>query len=156
MAELSGYRYRGARACVLLHERAMREFLETWRRARAAGLTLSVDDDPDYASLPALLQHVLSSARGYMTWICKQLSLPDPEIEPAPAVESVEDEAERYVEHLVERWSTPLTEVRGRDFYRPVHASAWKTEYCIDAMLEHAVMHPTRHTFQLREMMGEV
>jgi len=155
MAELDGYRYRGARACVLLHEQALREFLETWRRAQAAGLALPESRDPSYASLAALLQHVLSSARGYMTWICQQLALPDPCIEPPPPVESIESEAERWLEHLLERWRTPLAEVRGRDFYTPVHASAWKTEYCIDAMLEHAVMHPTRHTFQLRELMGE-
>jgi hypothetical protein len=35
-----------------------------------------------------------------------------------------------------------------------IYPSRWGTEYCIDAMLEHAVMHPIRHEFQLRNLMG--
>lgn len=37
----------------------------------------------------------------------------------------------------------------------PEYPSRWKTLYCVDAMLEHAVMHPIRHAFQLEELMGE-
>jgi hypothetical protein len=35
----------------------------------------------------------------------------------------------------------------------PEYPSRWQTRYCIDAMLEHAVMHPIRHAFQLEELM---
>ena len=54
MSDLAGYRYRGARALVLLHERELRAFLATFRRAQAWGVTLPETDDPDYASLAAL------------------------------------------------------------------------------------------------------
>ena len=33
------------------------------------------------------------------------------------------------------------------------YPSEWQTLYSIDSMLEHAVMHPIRHTFQLEELM---
>ncbi len=49
--ELQNYRYRGARALVLLHERAQRALLPVWRRAKAAQITLPSTKDPDYASL---------------------------------------------------------------------------------------------------------
>ena len=38
----------------------------------------------------------------------------------------------------------------------PEYASEWQTRYCIDAMLEHAVMHPIRHRFQLDELLGDL
>ena len=36
---LENYKYRGARACVLLHEKYMKEFLEVWKEAKAKGIT---------------------------------------------------------------------------------------------------------------------
>jgi len=41
-------------------------------------------------------------------------------------------------------------------FYQPEYLAPWKTKYCIDSMLEHAVMHPIRHHFQLKELMDEM
>jgi hypothetical protein len=40
------------------------------------------------------------------------------------------------------------------EFSKPVYSSRWGVNYCVDAMLEHAVMHPERHRFQLLELMG--
>ena len=37
----------------------------------------------------------------------------------------------------------------------PEYPSRWQTRYCIDSMLEHAVMHPIRHAFQLEELMHQ-
>ena len=85
--ELADYRYRGARALVLLHERALRELLPVWRRAKAANVRLPQTTDPHYVSLEALLSHPLRSARGYMTWLCEKLGLPDPGIDPSPEPE---------------------------------------------------------------------
>ena len=151
--ELAHYQYRGARALVLLHDKELREFLEVWRRARAANLTLPATSDPDYASLEALLFHVLRAARGYMTWMCESLGLADPGIEAPPPVERVAAEADRYVEHLLERWRLPLAALPEERFHEPEFRSRWGVLYCVDAMLEHAVVHPVRHAFQLRELM---
>ncbi|MHC4944516.1 MAG: hypothetical protein ACYTG7_15980 [Planctomycetota bacterium] len=153
---LKDYTYRGARAMILLHDRNLREFVDTWKKARASGTSLPAVKDSDYASFDALLRHVLRAARGYMTWICKQLGLPDPGIEPTPEADRIAEAADQYLEHVLNRWmNAPLAELTEKQFYKPEYTAVWKVNYCIDAMMEHAVMHPIRHTFQLRELMGE-
>jgi hypothetical protein len=150
--ELPGYAYRGARALVLLHDRHMREFLRTWKRAHNAGVRLPATDDPDYASREALLHHGLRAARGYMTWLCEKLGLPDPGIEPAPGADTVEKDAERYLEHLLARWRLPLARAEQEEF-GVTHRARWGDDMTCESMLEHAVVHPLRHTFQLEELM---
>jgi hypothetical protein len=54
----------------------------------------------------------------------------------------------------VQCWATPLAQVDADRFERPEYESRWGTRYCIDAMLEHAVMHPIRHAFQLQSLMS--
>ena len=147
-------RYRGARAMVLMHERELRRLVEVWRKAKASGVALPATDDPDYASLEHMLYHVLRAARGYMIWICEKLELPEPQIQPAPPPERVEAEVDRYLEHLLARWRLPLAEVDEARACRPSYKSRWGMDYSIDSMLEHALVHPMRHAFQLEEMLA--
>lgn len=147
------YRSRAVRAMVLLHEEQLRRFLSMWRRALAASVSLPATADPAYASLEALGHHVLRAARGYMVWMCEMLELPDPGIRPAPDAATIVGEADEYLEHVLERWRAPLCEVSSEQLETPEYPSRWGTLYCIDAMLEHAVMHPIRHAFQLEELM---
>jgi len=149
------FKWRGARALVALHEEHLGHFLNVWRRAKASGTSLPDVDDPDYASFDALLGHVLRWARGYITWICEQLELPDPGIKPVPDVDVIASEAEYYLKHVLNKWSTPLRAVPVERFYDRVYTAPWGVPYCIDAMLEHAAMHPVLHSFQLEELMGE-
>ena len=146
------YRSRAVRALVLLHEEHLRRFIHTWRRALAASVSLAPSDDPAYASLGALGQHVLGAAGGYMVWMCEVLKLPDPGIRPAPDAAAIVRDAEEYMEHVLERWRAPLCDVSSELLETPEYPSRWQTRYCIDAMLEHAVMHPIRHAFQLDEL----
>jgi hypothetical protein len=150
---LAGYRYRGARAMVLLHEHHMRRFLVTWRGADGAELTLPATTDSDYASRATLLRHVLGAAGRYMIWMTRQLELPDPGIDPVPDVERIDADADVYLEHVLERWRHPLAEVAEERFADRAYP-IWGVAFCIDAMLEHAVMHPIRHTFQLEELLA--
>lgn len=152
MDELPKYRYRGALVAVKLHERYMQKFLETWGMAKKSGVALPQTNDPNYASLDTLLRHVLWWAREYMIWICEMLKLPNPEIRPTPEADVIEAEAENYLEHLLQQWRKPLSQVSEDRFFKPQFTSRWKIDYCIDAMLEHAVMHPIRHRFQLKEV----
>jgi len=138
---------------VALHEQHLRAFLDSWVQARASGVGLPQVADPDYESYDTLLRHVLGAARGYMTWICEQLGLPDPAIEPPPGVDRIAAEAQDFMEHVIERWRTPLVSVPEERFESTEYPSSWTVLYCIDAMLEHAVMHPVRHRFQLIELM---
>ena len=139
------------RALVLLHEEHLRRFVQTWRRALAASVRLPASDDPAYVSLDALGQHVLRSAGGYMLWMCEMLELPDPGIRRVPDVAAIVGEADEYLEH-VWRWRAPLRDVSNEQLETPEYPSRWETLYCIDAMLEHAVVHPIRHAFQLEEL----
>lgn len=151
--DLSHYKHGGARASVLLHERHMRTCLAAWKGAKAANIPLPQTSDKSYESLETLLAHILRASRGYMVWMCKQLNLPDPGIKPAPESDTVEADADAYLEHLLERWRLPLADVPEEKFGPDTYVSNWGTPYCIDAMLEHAVMHPIKHEFQLKNLL---
>ena len=148
------FKWRGVRALIILHDGQMREFVETWKKARSAGLAIPPTDDKDYRSMETLLRHVLYAASCYMSWICEKLELPDPGIEKTPEAEEIANKADEYLEHLLDRWKYPLVDVDEIKFFQPIYESSWKVNYCVEAMLEHAVVHPLRHTFQLREWMG--
>jgi hypothetical protein len=111
--------------------------------------------DPAYASLDTLVRHALGAARGYMVWMCEVLELQDPEMRLPPEATVVSEEAESYMEYVLEKWRTPLQDVGDERLETPEYPSRWQTRYCIDAMLEHAVMHPIRHAFQLEELMSK-
>ena len=143
------FSYGGARALIALHEQHMRSFLETWRKAKKAGITLPQTTDPAYKSMETLLRHPLKSSRGYITWICQKLELSDPGIDPVPALEQIEHSADAFLAHLLERWELPLRDVPEERFFDRTYTSNWDVDYCIEGMLEHAIMHPIRHEFQL-------
>jgi hypothetical protein len=147
------YRSRAVRALVLLHEEHLRRFVQTWRVAVATSVSLPTTADPSYSSLGTLGRHVLNAAGGYLVWICEVLTLPDPGVRLAPDATAIVREADDYMEHVLERWRTgPLREISGEQLEAPEYPSRWRTRYSIDAMLEHAVMHPIRHAFQLDEL----
>jgi hypothetical protein len=150
------FRSRAVRAMVLLHEEHLRRFVHTWRLALANSVSLPPTDDPAYASLEALGRHVLSAAGGYMIWMCEVLALPDPGIRSAPDASAIVRDADDYMEHVLERWRAPLREVPNEKLETPEYPSRWQTRYCIDSMLEHAVMHPIRHAFQLDELLKDL
>jgi len=151
---LPPFRSAGVRALVLLHERELRAFLPVWERARAAGFALPATTDPAYASHGALLFHVFGAARGYLVWICSSLEIADPEVSPTPPAERIEGEARERLEHLLERWRIALAEVPDERVEDRAYPSRWGPPYTIDAMLEHAVMHPIRHRFQLENWLA--
>jgi hypothetical protein len=150
------YRSRAVRALVILHEEHLRRFVRTWRLALTNSVSLPPTKDPAYASLGALGQHVLWAAANYMVWMCEKLTLPDPGIRSAPDAAAMVRDADDYMEHVLERWRAPLREVPNEKLETPEYPSRWQTRYCIDSMLEHAVMHPIRHAFQLDELLKDL
>jgi uncharacterized damage-inducible protein DinB len=149
---LTKFKYNGARAMVILHEKHLRSCVDTWREAKKLHIKLPETEDKDYESLETLLKHILRAARGYMTWMCSKLNLPDPGIDQAPEPDLIESKTDDYLDQLLEKWKHPLAEIPEEKFHTPTYTSNWGVEYCIDAMLEHAVMHPIRHEFQLRNL----
>ena len=89
-----------------------------------------------------------------MTWMCEVLELPDAGIRVAPEPTVLSQDPDSYMEHVLERWRAPLQDVDDDRLETPEYPSRWQTRYCIDAMLEHAVMHPIRYAFQLEELMS--
>ena len=138
----------GARALLLLHERELRRFLDTWKRARAAGV--QVPEGPAHvASLEAVLYHVLRAAGGYLVGACQWLELPDPGVPELPPMEGIEAAADGYLDALLAAWATPLRGITEEQQDRTTGETPWGVTYCVDALLEHAVVHPMRHTLQL-------
>ena len=154
MTTTKEFKYRGARAMTFLHEQHLRSCINLWKTAKQKNIKLPVTEDSDYQSLDHLLRHILRAARGYIVWICEKLNLPDPEINEVPEVNTIEAELDRYLEHLLEHWALPLVDI-DEERFGEVYQSRWKVVYCIDAMMEHAVMHPIRHEFQLRELLNQ-
>jgi len=153
-SNLPEYKYNGARSLVLLHEQYLGSFVQTWKQAKEKGVNLPKTDDPSYVTMQALLRHILRAARGYMTWMCEKLELPDPQIDKTPLDEEIEASADSYLEHVIEGWKLPLANIPQEKF-NSVFKSRWGVEYCIDSMLEHAVMHPLRHEFQLKNLIDD-
>ena len=138
---------------VLLHEEHLRRFVQTWRQAMAIPVSLPKSADPNYASLSELGRHVLSAGGGYLVWVCEVLKLPDPGVRAAPEASAIARDADGYLEHVLERWrGEALRQISDDQLETPEYPSEWRTRYAIDSMLEHAVMHPIRHTFQLDEL----
>jgi hypothetical protein len=85
--------------------------------------------------------------------ICEVLRLPDPGVRPSPDGITVFRDADGYLEHVLECWlGEALREISDQQLETPEYPSRWRTRYSIDSMLEHAVMHPIRHAFQLDEL----
>lgn len=144
--------YSGARALTELHEHHLRRFLELWRLAEERGVELPETDDPNYESMAVLLAHVLGCAASYLNWICAQLGLPERVADSRPDAAGIAERADAYLEEVLEAWSRPLTGLTEERAYHPAHPSRWGPPYCLDAMLEHAVMHPLRHAHQLEKL----
>jgi len=155
MEKLKKFKYNGARSLVLLHDEYLRSCIQTWHDAKKLDIKMPLTEDKDYQSLETLLRHILRAARGYMTWTCEKLNLPDPEIEKTPEIDVIGIQVDEHLAHLLERWKLPLAEIEEEKFHSPTFKSRWGVEYCIDAMLEHAVMHPVRHEFQLKNLMDD-
>ncbi len=149
------YKYGGARALVALHAKHLREFVVTWRRADNQAVELPASANPNYASREALLAHVLGCAARYLTWICEKLELPEPNLEEYPDPGGFAARADEYLENVLTAWEGPLRGLTEELADSRVSESRWGVPYSIDAMLEHAVMHPIRHAHQLEELMAE-
>jgi hypothetical protein len=144
--------YPGADALVELHEYHLRRFLEQWRRAKKNDVTLPETKDKSYRSLDALLLHVMTCASRYIDWSARALGIPPPALPDLPDEEGIEAAADRVLEAILEAWRTPMSHLPYGVFGNATHKAWWGTPYSVDAMLEHAVMHPIRHAWQLKKL----
>lgn len=145
---------RGVLALVRLHETEMRRFLEVWREAYQAEIVLPASEDPDYAGLTHLLRHILRASRGYLTWVCSVLGRPDPGVPDPPPVEHVTGEGEAFLSLLLASWREHLAWIPNEVVdSNEGFAARWGGTMTIEGMLEHAVVHPMRHSLQLQDLL---
>jgi hypothetical protein len=154
LSELQDYKYRGARALLILNEYGLQRFLEGWKEAKAQGVSLPVTDNPAFQSYEYLIRHVFEMPRSSMTWICEKLRLPDPNIKEPPDVLVIDKEADWYLVYLIEKLREPLADVEPQRFYDVTYETAWKEQYTIHMMLEHIVCHAFRHVLQIEELIA--
>lgn len=151
------FKSRGVRALVMLQMAEMRRLFAVWEKAKQLGVALPASRDPAYGNLDLLMQHPLRSCRGYLTWLCEVLERPDPGVPDPPQPEDVAAKGTVYLDVLEQAWHANMAwmpdEALDSDV---VHTSRWGAPMTVEAMFEHAAVHPMRHRFQLEELIEGV
>jgi len=150
------FKSRGVRALVLLQMHEMEQLFVVWRKAKRAGVKLPKTDDPSYETIDVLMRHPLRACRGYLTWLCEVLGRPDPKIPDPPEPDRVAAQGAAYLKVLARAWEKhmawmPSEVLDSFDLYK----SRWGAQMNVEAMFEHAAVHPMRHRFQLEELIAK-
>jgi hypothetical protein len=150
------YKSRGVRALVHLQMLEMNRLFLVWKQAKRAGVKLPKTEDPAYQSIDLLMRHPLRSCRGYLTWLCEVLQRPDPRVPDPPEAERVSAEGAAYLELLAKAWEKHMGWMPSEvlDSFE-AHTSRWGAPMTVEAMFEHAAVHPMRHRFQLEELIAK-
>ena len=72
-----------------------------------------------------------------------------------PSPEQIESRAQQYLEYVLGKWDGPLADVTEQRLSEPIFMWGEREIGCVEAMMEHAVVHPARHQFQPIELMGD-
>lgn len=80
--------------------------------------------------------------------------LPDPGVRQVPELDEIDGRADEYLEHVLDRWRLALVAVPESRMEDRAYTANWGAPMTIESMLEHAVVHPLRHAFQLEELMA--
>jgi uncharacterized damage-inducible protein DinB len=148
------FKSRAVRSLVELHEQEWRRFFETWERFIAAGAPMpEARGDPDYQSRDHLVGHVARAARGYLTWIVEQVGRPVKDVDPETDSLKIATRVKEFMVEVLAAWRRHLSTVEDADLEPTTYQSCWGTQMSIEAMLEHAVVHPMRHRIQLERIL---
>lgn len=151
------FKSRGVRALVVLQMAEMGRLFVVWKKARRLAVKLPASRDPAYRNLDLLMRHPLRSCRGYLTWLCEVLDRPDPGVPDPPEPKDVAAKGAAYLKVLEREWHAHLAWMPNKVLDSAVvHTSRWGAPMTVEAMLEHAVVHPMRHRFQLEELIAKV
>jgi len=153
---MSDFKSRAVMSLVELHEQEWRRFWETWDRFVAAGAPMpDARGDADYQSPGHLVGHVCRAARGYLTWIGEQLGRPVKDVDPETDSLKIAPRAKEFIAEVLAAWRRHLPAVEDKDLEPATYKSRWGVQMSIEAMLEHAVVHPMRHRIQLERILSE-
>ena len=150
------FKSRGVRALVMLQMTEMRRLFVVWKKAKRLGVKLPKSDDPAYKDLDLLMRHPLRACRGYLTWLCEVLERPDPRVPDPPEAKDVAAKGAAYLDLLEKKWEKNMAWMPNEvlDSF-VVHTSRWGAPMTVEAMFEHAAVHPMRHRFQLEELIAK-
>src|SRR5688572_20492033 len=150
------FKSRAVQSLVELHEVEMRKFFETWDRFVASGAPLpEARGDADYQSRDHLIGHVCRAARSYLTWIGEQLGRPVTDVDAETDPLKIAPRAKEFMKEVLAAWRRHLPAVENQELEPATYKSRWGVQFSIEAMLEHAVVHPMRHRFQLEQLLAE-
>jgi len=148
------FRSRGVRGLVELHDRELRHFLKTWNRFVAMNAPMpEARGDVSYGDREHLAGHVLMAARSYLTWIGECVGRPVTDVEATRDINEIASRAKDFMENVLAAWQRNLADLTDEECAPKVYTSRWGEPYDIEQMLEHAVVHPMRHRFQLEKIM---
>ena len=153
---MTDFKSRAVRSLVELHEGEMRKFFETWDRFVASGAPMpEARGDADYQSRDHLIGHVCRAARNYLTWIGDQLGRPVKDVDLETDSLKIAPRAKEFMAGVLDGWRRHLPAVVDEELEPATYKSRWGVQMSIEAMLEHAVVHPMRHRIQLERILGE-
>ena len=151
---MTEFKSRAVRSLVELHEIEMRRFLETWARFVASGAPMpEARGDADYQSRDHLVAHVVRAARNYLTWIGEQLGRPVKDVDMETDSLKIAPRFNEFIEGILAAWRRHLPAVEDAELEPATYKSRWGVLFSIESMLEHAVVHPMRHRYQLEKIL---
>jgi uncharacterized damage-inducible protein DinB len=136
------------------YERALRKLQELLRSLNTEDYTrISNPDspDPDCLSVQTIMRHVISAGYGYATSIRKAIGVEGarPEIPLLIQAEAIRRLGEMFEYSLATfdgRW-----DIGEEEMYTTIIKTSW-SEYHIDSLLEHAIVHILRHRRQIEKL----
>jgi uncharacterized damage-inducible protein DinB len=153
---MTEFKSRAVMSLVELHEQEWRRFWETWDRFVAAGAPMpDARGDADYQSPGHLVGHVARAARNYLTWIGDQLGRPVKDVDLEMDSLKIAARAKEFVAEVLTAWRRHLPAVEDAELEPATYKSRWGVLFTIEAMLEHAVVHPMRHRIQLERILAK-
>jgi len=150
------FKSRAVRSLVELHEAEFPKFLDTWDRFAASDAPMpEAHGDPDYETREKLLSHVLRCGLSYLTWIGECLGRPVTDVKPETDPEILARTRRDFTAEVLKAWRRHLPEVTYAELGPMTYRTRWGEQFSIEAMLEHAVVHPMRHRIQLERILQE-
>lgn len=150
---MTDFHSRAVRSLLELHEQEMFRFLEVWEQFVASKIPLPEGrGDPDYGDHDHLFAHVVTAARSYIEWIGEVVKRPAKHVDAERDPRAIAMRGRDFVRTILDVWRRTLASVTD-DELNILHATKWGVDFVVEAMLEHAVVHPMRHRIQLERIL---
>ncbi len=110
--------------------------------------------DESYASRDALVTHVVSAARGYLTWIGECVARPVTDVSAERDPAKIAPRARPFAEAVLAAWRRHLSSLADAELGPTLFRTRWGEFFSVETMLEHALAHPMRHRIQLERLVA--